>query len=120
MKVLLYHYSSVNISNCDRFYSFGGHVYLYLIYCSSDKHKVDSEEVALKDFVQSCFNMTIGETHIAKLTPKRIFSLDIHPANHGSPLLAVGDKYGHVGLWNMVSMCGLKYQSKLILGTSIM
>ena len=52
--------------------------------------------------MRTCKRMTITETMAAKVTPKRIFSLDIHSGNHSSPLLAAGDKWGYLGIWNVV------------------
>lgn len=66
---------------------------------SKIKHPAD-----LEDFLDTCRRMSPSQSLIAKVTPKRIFSLDIHPSNHTSPLVAVGDKYGYVAMWNVVSV----------------
>ena len=56
----------------------------------------------LDEFVQEYKQMVISDDLMAKVTPDRIFSLAIHPSAHESPLIAAGDKSGHVGLWNVV------------------
>ena len=88
--------------------------------CFYSKHEADVEEhlksfkalmkgvtkvVDVKvpaDFNSSLTKMTISEEGVAKVVPGRVFSLAWHPA--ASPQIAIaGDKYGTVGLWNVLS-----------------
>ncbi|KAF6041308.1 WDR76 [Bugula neritina] len=56
----------------------------------------------LVDFVNICSLMSINSNLVAKVTPHRIYSIDLHSSLHNSPLVAAGDKWGHVGLWNVI------------------
>ena len=47
----------------------------------------------------------ITEKRVAKVVPERTFSVAIHPTAE-KVLVATGDKWGHLGLWDVVS-CGL-------------
>ena len=54
------------------------------------------------DFYSSLTKMTISEEGVAKVVSGRVFSLAWHPA--ASPQIAIaGDKYGTVGLWDVLS-----------------
>ena len=53
--------------------------------------------------------MTIREETVARVTPKRIFSIAVHPSNCCSPLVAAGDKWGYVGLWNVVRLSNKRF-----------
>ena len=47
--------------------------------------------------------MKITADQVAKVVPQRIFSLAVHPTE--SKILAfVGDKWGRLGLWDVVSI----------------
>lgn len=57
----------------------------------------------LGQFIEdTCEPMSISEQLVAKVTPSRIFSIDMHRSTDASPLIAAGDKWGYVGLWNVV------------------
>ena len=46
--------------------------------------------------------MKINTNRVAKVVvPNRIFSLDIHPSNN-KLITAAGDKWGFLGIWDMV------------------
>jgi len=46
--------------------------------------------------------LSVSEEQVAKVVPGRIFSLALHPSSN--PLVAaVGDKSGHVGLWDILA-----------------
>ena len=45
--------------------------------------------------------LKIKEGRIAKLVPHRIFSMAFHPAKYKTLVLA-GDKWGKLGIWNVV------------------
>jgi len=47
-------------------------------------------------------NMRITEEKVVKVVKDRIFSAAFHPCS-SSLLMAAGDKWGKVGLWNLVS-----------------
>merc|ERR1711892_1012111 len=47
-------------------------------------------------------SLSLSEEQVAKVVPGRIFSLALHPSS--APLIAaVGDKSGHVGLWDILA-----------------
>jgi len=53
-------------------------------------------------FKSSISSLSIKEELVAKVVPDRIFSLALHPSS--TPLVAaVGDKSGHVGLWDILA-----------------
>lgn len=57
--------------------------------------------------------MQINEYHVAKVVPERIFSVAIHPTEN-TVLLAAGDKWGKIGLWDMVCDGLLLFKSNVI------
>ena len=46
--------------------------------------------------------MKITAEQVAKVVPQRIFSIAVHPTE-GKVLAFAGDKWGRVGLWDVVS-----------------
>ena len=44
--------------------------------------------------------MTFQPERVCKVTPNRIFSMSVHPMT-SSLLVAAGDKWGAIGLWNV-------------------
>lgn len=48
--------------------------------------------------------MTIQESFVAKVTPKRVCALAIHPSEQRF-LVAAGSTYGYIGIWDLVSEC---------------
>ncbi|XP_069480291.1 WD repeat-containing protein 76 isoform X2 [Ambystoma mexicanum] len=54
----------------------------------------------LKGYKSRLRSMTLGEEQVAKVTKNRIFSVAIHPSESRT-LVAAGDKWGQVGLWNL-------------------
>lgn len=54
----------------------------------------------LKSYEKSLKKMKLRAEDVAKVVPGRIFSVAIHPSERRT-LVASGDKYGNVGLWNV-------------------
>lgn len=46
--------------------------------------------------------MVLSEENIRKVVKARVCSMAIHPSE-STILVAAGDKWGHIGLWNVVS-----------------
>ncbi|XP_066958331.1 WD repeat-containing protein 76-like [Macrobrachium rosenbergii] len=44
--------------------------------------------------------MKIDESHVAKVTPQRTFSIQMHPSEHKT-LLLIGAKWGELGVWDV-------------------
>ncbi|XP_064110753.1 WD repeat-containing protein 76-like isoform X2 [Macrobrachium nipponense] len=44
--------------------------------------------------------MKIDENHVAKVTPQRTFSIQLHPSEHKT-LLLIGAKWGELGVWDV-------------------
>lgn len=57
---------------------------------------------ALTSYCSALKNLRLTEEHVAKVVKDRIFSAAFHPSV-SSLLVAAGDKWGKVGLWNLVS-----------------
>ncbi|KAM5171015.1 WD repeat-containing protein 76 [Mantella aurantiaca] len=57
-------------------------------------------ENALKNYITSMKKMKLRAEDVAKVVPGRILSVAIHPSER-QLLVAAGDKYGNVGLWNL-------------------
>ncbi|XP_072258627.1 WD repeat-containing protein 76 isoform X2 [Pyxicephalus adspersus] len=55
---------------------------------------------ALKSYENSLNKMKLRQEDVAKVVPGRISSVAIHPSRSRT-LVASGDKYGNVGLWNL-------------------
>ena len=54
-------------------------------------------------YLKEISKLRLTDTHVCKVTKHRIFSLVVHPSvSH--LLVAAGDKWGGVGLWNVVSL----------------
>ena len=47
--------------------------------------------------------MRLTDTRICKVTKHRIFSVAVHPTT-SQLLVSAGDKWGGVGIWNIVSV----------------
>jgi len=56
----------------------------------------------LKNLIQQLDKISINEKRVAKVVPGRVFSVTWHPSPTNL-MLAAGDKYGNVGLWNMTN-----------------
>jgi len=56
-------------------------------------------------FRRELSKLTLSPERIAKVVPQRIFSMAVHPTE-SELLLAVGDKWGNLGLWNVLSDSG--------------
>ncbi|XP_040198129.1 WD repeat-containing protein 76-like [Rana temporaria] len=54
----------------------------------------------LKSYEKSLKEMKLRAGGVAKMVPERILSVAIHPSERRT-LVASGDKYGNVGLWNV-------------------
>ncbi|XP_075906897.1 WD repeat-containing protein 76 [Nelusetta ayraudi] len=67
--------------------------------CSEDI-EVMKTEMPLKDYCSALKNMKLAEERVAKVVKDRIFSAAFHPSS-SSLLVAAGDKWGKVGLWNL-------------------
>ncbi|NXB74671.1 WDR76 protein, partial [Donacobius atricapilla] len=57
----------------------------------------------LKRYQESLSSMVLSEENIRKVVKTRVCSMAIHPSQ-STILVAAGDKWGHVGLWNV--SCG--------------
>ncbi|XP_035992378.1 WD repeat-containing protein 76 isoform X1 [Fundulus heteroclitus] len=66
----------------------------------SEDIKERKRNVDLKEYIASLKNMKISEDCVAKVVKDRIFSVAFHPCS-SSLLMAAGDKWGKVGLWNL-------------------
>ncbi|KPP78952.1 WD repeat-containing protein 76-like [Scleropages formosus] len=64
----------------------------------SEKSRFDLKRVALK-------SMTLSGDRVTKVVKDRIFSAAFHPCTRHL-LMAAGDKFGRVGLWDLGSVCG--------------
>uniref|UniRef100_UPI0037E7EE7D WD repeat-containing protein 76 n=1 Tax=Semicossyphus pulcher TaxID=241346 RepID=UPI0037E7EE7D len=68
--------------------------------CSEDSTQEKKTELDLKEYRSALKNMRISEDKVAKVVKDRIFSAAFHPCS-SSLLMATGDKWGKVGLWNL-------------------
>ncbi|RVE74740.1 hypothetical protein OJAV_G00025010 [Oryzias javanicus] len=59
----------------------------------------------LKEYTSELKNMKITEEKVVKVVKDRIFSAAFHPCS-SSLLMAAGDKWGKVGLWNLSGVWG--------------
>lgn len=57
-------------------------------------------------------SLGIDEQHVVKLVPNRIFSLTFHPAKYKT-LLFAGDKWGNLGVWDVVRIHIIKSEEFL-------
>ena len=55
-------------------------------------------------YLKELSKLRLTDTRICKATKHRIFSVAVHPTT-SQLLVAAGDKWGGVGLWNLVSVC---------------
>ncbi|XP_042263701.1 WD repeat-containing protein 76 [Thunnus maccoyii] len=67
--------------------------------CSEDTTE-KKVELDLKEYRSALKNMRITEDRVAKVVKDRIFSAAFHPCA-SRLLMAAGDKWGKVGLWNL-------------------
>ncbi|XP_014674896.1 PREDICTED: WD repeat-containing protein 76-like, partial [Priapulus caudatus] len=72
--------------------------------CSGEIGKYNGY-TSLKSVVKSFQAMAISAKRVAKVVPARIFSVAIHPSEQQT-LVCAGDKWGHVGLWDVGSSLG--------------
>ncbi|NWT62075.1 WDR76 protein, partial [Erythrocercus mccallii] len=56
----------------------------------------------LKRYQESLSSMVLSEENVRKVVKARVCSMAIHPSQ-STILVAAGDKWGHIGLWNVVS-----------------
>ncbi|XP_071378582.1 WD repeat-containing protein 76 isoform X2 [Centroberyx affinis] len=68
--------------------------------CSEDSTKEEKMEPDLKEYRSALKTMRITGDRVAKVVKDRIFSAAFHPCT-SSLLIATGDKWGRVGLWNL-------------------
>ncbi|XP_062274521.1 WD repeat-containing protein 76 [Scomber scombrus] len=68
--------------------------------CSEDSTEERKVELNLKEHCSALTNMRITEDRVAKVVKDCIFSAAFHPCTT-SLLMAAGDKWGKVGLWNL-------------------
>ena len=75
---------------------------VFLTSLSTETTQKSSSSFNSSSLASTCSTLSVAETLVAKVVPSRIFSLALHPS---STLLvaAVGDKSGHVGLWDMLA-----------------
>ncbi|KAK5604914.1 hypothetical protein CRENBAI_006508 [Crenichthys baileyi] len=67
--------------------------------CSEDT-KERKRNLDLKEYISALKSMTITEDNVVKVVKDRVFSAAFHPCS-SSLLMAAGDKWGKVGLWNL-------------------
>ncbi|NXS87526.1 WDR76 protein, partial [Erpornis zantholeuca] len=62
----------------------------------------DAERVTpdIKRYQESLSSMVLSEENIRKVVKSRVCSMAIHPSE-STILVAAGDKWGHIGLWNV-------------------
>ncbi|XP_029948286.1 WD repeat-containing protein 76 [Salarias fasciatus] len=68
--------------------------------CSQDPSEDRKTIPDLKEYCSALKNMRITEAQVAKVVKHRIFSAAFHPCT-SSLLVAAGDKWGQIGLWNL-------------------
>ncbi|NXE95794.1 WDR76 protein, partial [Menura novaehollandiae] len=56
----------------------------------------------IKRYQESLSSMVLSEENVRKVVKARVCSMAIHPSE-STILVAAGDKWGHIGLWNVVS-----------------
>ncbi|KAK6476968.1 WD repeat-containing protein 76-like isoform X1 [Huso huso] len=64
-----------------------------------------TQKVNLNGYKSSLIGMTLQEDHVAKVVKNNIFSVAVHPCT-STVLVAAGDKWGRVGLWDVNSDYG--------------
>ncbi|XP_032905991.1 WD repeat-containing protein 76 [Amblyraja radiata] len=70
---------------------------------SQGKSRVKTKQPKeLKTYKSSLKRMTIQESFVAKVTPKRVCALAIHPSEQRF-LVAAGSTYGYIGIWDLSS-----------------
>lgn len=60
--------------------------------------------LAGRRYLKEISKLRLTDTRICKVTKHRTFSLAVHPSA-SQLLVAAGDKWGGVGIWNIVSVC---------------
>ncbi|XP_068131074.1 WD repeat-containing protein 76 isoform X2 [Hyperolius riggenbachi] len=77
---------------------------LQRLWSSSSEEKIKSpNNMKIKDlkrYEEGLKRLTLREKDVAKVVPSRIFSVAIHPSVNKT-LVAAGDKWGNVGLWDL-------------------
>ncbi|KAM9817580.1 WD repeat-containing protein 76 [Neosynchiropus ocellatus] len=68
--------------------------------CSEKVAEQRKQELDLKSYCSALKAMKISEERVAKVVTDRIFSVAVHQSC-SRPLVAAGDKWGRVGLWNV-------------------
>ncbi|KAM8876553.1 WD repeat-containing protein 76 isoform 3-T3 [Synchiropus picturatus] len=68
--------------------------------CSEKVVEERKQDLDLKSYVSALKAMKISEERVAKVVADRIFSVAVHQSC-SRPLVAAGDKWGRVGLWNV-------------------
>ncbi|PWA29178.1 hypothetical protein CCH79_00006176, partial [Gambusia affinis] len=71
-----------------------------LLQLFSEDTKEEKRKLDLKKYISALKNLKIREDDVVKVVKDRIFSAAFHPCSRNL-LLAAGDKWGKVGLWNM-------------------
>lgn len=77
------------------------------------KSKLNKEDISpetefscdLIKFRRELSKLTLSAERIARVVPYRIYSMAVHPTEN-KLLLAVGDKWGNLGLWDVLSHSG--------------
>lgn len=67
--------------------------------------KSEGKTADLKMYKESLQKMRINEDRVVKVVKERIFSAAFHPCS-SSLLMAAGDKWGQVGIWNLDASWG--------------
>ncbi|XP_051552883.1 WD repeat-containing protein 76-like isoform X2 [Myxocyprinus asiaticus] len=63
----------------------------------------ERETSGLKSYQEVLQKMSLDDSCVAKVVKGRIFSAVFHPSS-SNLFMAAGDKFGHLGLWNMVTV----------------
>ena len=69
---------------------------------SPNSSAIRNSSTDLPTFCQTLRRMTITSQRVAKVTKDRIFSVAVHPSKR-KILACAGDKWGKIGLWDVVS-----------------
>ncbi|XP_024911338.1 WD repeat-containing protein 76 [Cynoglossus semilaevis] len=68
--------------------------------CSEESAETRTGKLELKQYSSGLKEMKLTEDRVAKVVKDRVFSLAFHPCS-SSLLVAAGDKWGKLGLWNV-------------------
>ncbi|XP_069686474.1 WD repeat-containing protein 76-like isoform X2 [Periplaneta americana] len=70
--------------------------------CEKEESVKLSLDFELEKFRQELCNLSLTEERVAKVVPFRVYSMAVHPSE-SKLMLAVGDKWGNLGFWDVLS-----------------